>query len=131
MDELAMANVGVELPFGGARIRFRRISTIRRRALIQAVLTEKAISDIMAKANLAYPNPVDRSAYIEKAMLALPSGKALADLVTETPPLEAIVRILAEAGGVPEDRMTDLLDEATSDEVRVAMEQIAGKKKSG
>jgi len=131
MNEMDMVNEPVAVTFAGKPVKAKRLSSIRRRAIIEAVIIEKYVAGILQQARLAYAdNEAKRGAYIDKAMLAMPQGKAMSDLVSDHIPGKAYARMFAEATGIDEDQIVALLDDATPDEVRILLRVISGKKKT-
>ena len=131
MNEMDMVNEPVGITIAGKPVKVKRLSTIRRRAIIEAVITEQYVAGILRQAKLAYPdNEAKRGAYIDKAMLAMPQGKAMSDLVSDHIPGSAYARMFAEAAEITEDQAVMLLDDASADEVRVLLRSMSGKKKT-
>lgn len=131
MNEADMVNEPINLKIAGVELKLKRLSTIKRRAIIEAVITEQFVAGILMKAKAAYADDEKRRyEYIDKAMLAIPGGKEMADLVSSHIPGQAYARIVAEAAGIGEDQAAKVLDDATADEVRVLLQTVAGKKKS-
>lgn len=133
MNEMDMVNEPVTFKVGPVSIMVRRVSSAKRRAITQAVITEQMIEQFRQRAATAYPDDASRRAdHIEKAMMSMPSGKAMADLVSEHTPIEAVNRIVAEATGnaMTPAQVDAIMDEASVDEVRAVLMHIRGKKNS-
>lgn len=130
MNEMQMINEPVEVAMGGKVLRVRRLSTAKRRAIVQSVITSQMVDQIKQRAAAAFEGDPERQAgFIEKAILAMPTGKAMADLVSDHVPVDAMVRMVAESSGEKQEVIAELFEDADAADIKAVFQMVVGKKK--
>ena len=129
MNESELINEPVSFPVAGVDTPFRRLGSLKFRAIGQTVYVEGLARDIRAKA-VAFDED-KRHDYIVNALAAIPSGDELAKIVDgQSVSAEMILRLVAESAGVDRDEAERITNDSTNDEFAAIAGFLMGKKKS-
>lgn len=129
---MELLNEPVEFLIAGKTIKFRRISSAKKRAIAQSLHLKLMMAHIKEKASALFPDDEkERQKYVSERIREIPEGLAFVKLIESQPVIDELVdRYMAESSGLPYDEIVALVDEATADELSPVLAFLAkGKKK--
>ncbi len=129
MTELDLLNPYIELELAGKKVRVRRLSYAKRRALEQKAWLEARIATIRDQAKAFDPDQA--SVWIKEQIAAIPTGPAFVEVCQKDATSETMLAVLHAAtdGSITAESLELLLDDASKDEVATFFAYITGSKK--